>query len=130
MYFSLEYSGLKSTKNIKNNTTTNIEKELPKKKENPNFAEKPQKKSTNKISFSSKTFSPIWLSVSESAKVGGVSPKTVRRAIQSSKLSYKVIKNRYYINLQSTLKYLFSNKKLKNKLHEKGIGQYISKWID
>jgi hypothetical protein len=71
---------------------------------------------------------PIWLSVSESAKVGGVTTKTIRRALQGQKLTYKIVKNRYLIDLGSVIKYLFTKKKLLNKLIQNGIGQYIDKW--
>ncbi len=73
---------------------------------------------------------PLWLSVSESAKLGGVTAKTIRRALQSQKLTYKILKNRYQIDLRSIIKYLYSKKKLKNKLIQHGIGQYIDKWRD
>lgn len=72
--------------------------------------------------------SPIWLSVSETAKLGGVTTKTIRRALSAKILTYKIVKNRYLIDWQSMLEFLFSNKKLKNKLEQKGIGQYIEKW--
>jgi len=78
--------------------------------------------------LSGSVLSPIWLSVSESAKIGGVTSKTVRRALQSQKLTYKIVKNRYLIDLSSVIKYLFTKKKLLNKLKQNGIGQYIDKW--
>jgi hypothetical protein len=71
---------------------------------------------------------PIWLSVSETAKIGGVTPKTIRRAIQAKKITYRIVKNRYQLDLASAIKYLNSNKKLQNKLNFHGIGQYITSW--
>ena len=71
---------------------------------------------------------PIWLSISEAAKLGGVNTKTIRRAIQSEKIKYKIYKNRYLIGLKSLIVYLNSNTKLKNKLNFNGIGQYIKGW--
>jgi len=70
----------------------------------------------------------VWLSVSEASRVGGVQTKTIRRAIQSSAVKYKIVKDRYLISFTSLIHYLCSNKKLKNKLYEHGIGQYIDKW--
>jgi len=70
----------------------------------------------------------IFVSVSEAAKIGGIKTKTIRRAIQSEKVIYTVDGNRYQIDLSSMLNFLFSNKKLKNKLNESGIGQFIDKW--
>jgi hypothetical protein len=70
---------------------------------------------------------PIWLSVSESAKIGGITTKTIRRAIQNKSVKYRIVNNRYFIDLKSLFIYLYSNKKLKNKLNQYGIGQYIDK---
>ena len=71
---------------------------------------------------------PLWLSVSEAAKLGGVQTKTIRRAIKSNNLRYKVVGNRYSINLESLIAFSYTKKKLKNKLNEYGLGQYIEKW--
>lgn len=72
---------------------------------------------------------PIWVSVSEAADLGGVQGKTIRRAIKSDeKLKYKIIKNRYQIELGSLLMFLNKNTKLKNKFTEFGLGQYVSEW--
>ncbi len=71
---------------------------------------------------------PIWLSVSEAAKIGGVNTKTIRRAIQSEKIKYKIYKDRYLVGLRSLIQFLNSNKKLKNKLNFNGIGQYVKEW--
>lgn len=68
---------------------------------------------------------PIWLSVGEAAKIGGVTDKTIRRAFKADAgLKFKVIKNRYQIELRSLVLYLHRNTKLKNKLMEHGLGQY------
>lgn len=71
---------------------------------------------------------PIWLSVSESAKIGGVQTKTIRRAIQNNKVKYKIIGNRYLIDLASLITFLRAKTKLKNKLNQFGLGQYVDKW--
>lgn len=68
---------------------------------------------------------PIWLSVSESAKMGGVQTKTIRRAIQSKTIKYKIVGNRYFIELSSVAAYLHKNKKLENKFYNFGLGQYL-----
>lgn len=68
---------------------------------------------------------PIWLSVSEAAKIGGVKDKTIRRALKTENaLKFKVVKNRYQIELSSLIIYLHKNTKLRNKLLEYGLGQY------
>ena len=71
---------------------------------------------------------PIWLSVSEAAKIGGVQTKTIRRAIQYNKIKYKIIGNRYSIDLLSLIIFLNTKTKLKNKLNQSGLGQYVDKW--
>ena len=71
----------------------------------------------------------LWFSVSEAAKLGGVNTKTIRRAIQSNKISYKIKGNRYSINLASLIQFLHTNKKLTNKFNDYGIGQYVEKWF-
>ncbi len=73
---------------------------------------------------------PIWLSVSEAAKLGGVQTKTVRRAIQSKVIKYKIVRNRYLIDFKSLIVYLHTKTKIKNKLNQFGVGQYIDKWLD
>jgi hypothetical protein len=70
---------------------------------------------------------PVWLSISEASKLGGVMTKTIRRAIKKN-LKFKVVGNRYYIDLSSLLNYLHQTTKLKNKLHEHGLGQYVKEW--
>jgi len=71
---------------------------------------------------------PIWLSVSEAAKIGGVQTKTIRRAIQYNQIKYKIIGNRYSIDLASLIIFLQAKTKLKNKLNQFGLGQYVDKW--
>ncbi len=71
---------------------------------------------------------PIWLSVSEAAKLGGINKKTIRRAMKNGNISFKILKNRYIIDLSSLIRFLYSSKKLKNKLNFNGIGQYIKNW--
>ncbi len=72
---------------------------------------------------------PLWLSVSEAAKLGGVQQKTIRRALKvESELKFKILKNRYQIEFGSLLLFLSSNKKLQNKFSENGLGQYLVTW--
>lgn len=68
---------------------------------------------------------PLWLSVSEAAKLGGVKDKTIRRALKAeSGLKFKISNNRYQIELGSLVAYLHKNTKLQNKLLDYGLGQY------
>jgi excisionase family DNA binding protein len=70
----------------------------------------------------------LWLSVSEAANLGGVQTKTIRRAIKSKTIKFKIVKNRYLLNCHSLLLFLHSNTKLRNKLNQIGIGRYVEKW--
>lgn len=70
--------------------------------------------------------SPLWFSVSSSAKLGGIGTKTIRRALKSeSGLRYKIVKDRYQIELGSLLEFLNRSTRLRNKLKKSGLGQYL-----
>lgn len=72
---------------------------------------------------------PVWLSVSEAAKITGVQAKTIRRALKTkTALKYKIDKNRYAIDLASLIIFMHNSTKLKNKLYQNGLGQYIKIW--
>jgi len=71
---------------------------------------------------------PLWLSISEAAKFGGVQNKTIRRAIQGNLIKFKIIKNRYLVDISSLIIYLNSKRKLQNKFNDYGMGQYVEKW--
>ncbi|MBI2459137.1 MAG: hypothetical protein HYV53_01120 [Parcubacteria group bacterium] len=90
--------------------------------------EKTQIQPNNKKFDNNEIKTPIWLSVSEAAKIGGVQTKTIRRAIQYNKVKYKIISNRYSIDLASLIALLQTKTKLKNKLNQFGLGQYVDKW--
>lgn len=70
----------------------------------------------------------IRLSVSESSKFFGVEQKTIRRAIKDGSLRYVVIRGRYRITFESLLEWSQKRPKVKNKLAQKGVGQYVDKW--
>ncbi|MDD4902235.1 MAG: hypothetical protein PHE24_03785 [Patescibacteria group bacterium] len=78
--------------------------------------------------FSLKAANPIWLTMAETAKLGGVQKRTIKRALRSGHLKFRIVEGRYQVDLRSTLVYFFSRKKLWNKLIESGIGQYVEKW--
>lgn len=72
--------------------------------------------------------SVIRLSVSEAAKMFGVSPRTIRRAITDKEVSYVVVQGRYKINFESLLKWSQSSTTVRNKRDNKGIGQFVEQW--
>jgi len=70
----------------------------------------------------------IRLSVSEAARLLGVSQRTIRRAITDGRITYVVVQGRYKINFESLLKWSQETTTVKNKMEEKGIGQYVGQW--
>jgi len=95
---------------------------------NNNRLKRKYKKFINVDILNKKVINPLWLTISEAAKLGGIQTKTIRRGIQIKKIKYKIIGNRYYVDFASIIIYLYSKTKLKNKLKQFGIGQYIDKW--
>lgn len=71
---------------------------------------------------------PIRLSVSEAAKMFGVSTRTIRRAIAANEVSYIVVHGRYKIQFESLLKWSQSSSTVRNKRDKSGIGQFVEKW--
>lgn len=72
--------------------------------------------------------SPIRLSISEAAKLFGVSHITIRRAVQEGKISYVVVRGRYQLNFESVLKWSQESTRTRKKMEETGIGQYVEQW--
>ena len=70
----------------------------------------------------------VRLSVSEAAKLFGVSTRTIRRAISNGEISYIVVQGRYKINFESLLKWSQSSSTVKKKRDSSGIGQFVEKW--
>lgn len=72
---------------------------------------------------------PIWVTITEAAKLGGVENRTIRRAIKDKgEVKYKIERSKYMVEFKSLIWYLHKNTKLKNKLYRYGIGQYLDKW--
>ena len=84
--------------------------------------------SENSKNYEPNIANPLWVSVSEAAKFGGVKTKTIRRAIQGELLRYMIVRNRYLIDFSSVIHFLLKKTKLKNKLNQHGVGQYVDKW--
>lgn len=70
----------------------------------------------------------IRLSVSEAAKMFGVSQRTVRRAIQTGEVTYVVVQGRYKINFESLLRWSQRTTTVRNKRDSQGVGQYVDRW--
>lgn len=70
----------------------------------------------------------IRVSVSEAARLFGVDPHTIRRAIKNQEIRYVVVKGRYKINFESLVKWSQNRITVKNKMDKRGIGQYVDRW--
>ena len=70
----------------------------------------------------------IRLSVSEAARMFGVSQRTIRRAITDGQISYVVVQGRYKLNFESLLKWSQDTTTIRNKRDRQGIGQYVGQW--
>lgn len=70
----------------------------------------------------------IRLSVSEGARIFGISQRTIRRALARGELSYVVVQGRYKINFESLLKWSQETTTVRNKRDKTGIGQYVNQW--
>ncbi len=70
----------------------------------------------------------IRVSISEGARLFGVNPQTIRRAIQAEEIIYIIVAGRYKINFESLVKWSQTKTTVKNKSDQKGIGQYVDKW--
>ena len=97
-------------------------------KKRKKYKKKTDKKETPTTVLTKQVKNPLWISISMAAQLGGINNKTIRRAIQAKKIRYKITGNRYSVDLISILRYLHKSKKLRNKLREYGLGQYIIKW--
>ncbi len=70
----------------------------------------------------------IRVSVSEAARLFGVSTRTVRRAITNEEITYIVVQGRYKINFESLVKWSQQRATTRNKLASNGIGQFVDQW--
>ncbi len=70
----------------------------------------------------------IRISVSEASRLLGVDQKTIRRAIKAEEIKYIVVRGRYKIHFESLIEWSQQKPAIKNKLANKGIGQYVDKW--
>lgn len=70
----------------------------------------------------------VRVSVSEAARLFGVSQRTVRRALKDEELTYIVVQGRYKINFESLVSWSQKRPTTRNKLAAKGIGQYVDQW--
>ena len=70
----------------------------------------------------------VRVSISEAARLFGVSQQTIRRAIKSQEITYIVVAGRYKINFESLVRWSQQKTTVRNKSNTQGIGQFVDKW--
>lgn len=70
----------------------------------------------------------VRVSVSEAARLFGVSSKTIRQALREQSLKYIVVKGRYKINFASLVTWSQKSTRRAHRLSQDGIGQYVDHW--
>lgn len=70
----------------------------------------------------------IRLSVSEAARLFGLSSLTIRRALAQGHLRYVVVHGRYKISFESLVAWSQQFVRVRNKRDRTGIGQFVSRW--
>lgn len=71
---------------------------------------------------------PIRVSVSEAARLFGISTTTIRKAIKNQEISYVVVRGRYKISFESLALWSQKSAVRKFQLEKEGIGQFVEKW--
>jgi len=72
--------------------------------------------------------SMIRVTVSEGAKLFGVTPKTIRMALKNGELKYVVVRGRYKISFASLVEWSQSTARRAAKVKKDGIGQFVNQW--
>ncbi|MFA5935820.1 MAG: helix-turn-helix domain-containing protein [Patescibacteria group bacterium] len=70
----------------------------------------------------------VRVSVSEAARLFGINPRTVRRAMAGGDVRYIVVRGRYSIHFESLLHWSQRQTTIGKKRDTKGIGQWIDQW--
>ncbi len=70
----------------------------------------------------------IRVSVSEAARLFGLNPRTIRRAIAAGEITYIVVRGRYKINFESLIKWSQQKGNIAKKRDTSGIGQFVDTW--
>lgn len=83
---------------------------------------------TTTINNDQKPKEMIRVSISEAARLFGVNAQTIRRAISAQEITYVIVAGRYKVNFESLVKWSQHHTTVKNKLANKGIGQFVEKW--
>ncbi|MFZ2803641.1 MAG: helix-turn-helix domain-containing protein [Patescibacteria group bacterium] len=70
----------------------------------------------------------VRVSVSEAARLFGVNPRTIRRAITNGELRYVIVRGRYKLHFASLVSWSQRTTTARNKRDAHGIGQWVDQW--
>jgi excisionase family DNA binding protein len=70
----------------------------------------------------------VRVSISEAAKLFGVNPRTIRRALAAGDIRYIVVGGRYKLHFGSLVGWSQKTPTVRNKRDAKGIGQWVDQW--
>lgn len=70
----------------------------------------------------------VRVSVSEAARLFGLNPRTIRRAIATNELTYIVVRGRYKVNFESLVRWSQKKPSIGKKRDTGGIGQFVDQW--
>ncbi len=70
----------------------------------------------------------VRVSISEAARLFGINPRTIRRAITAGDVRYIVVRGRYVLQFESLLRWSQRQVTIKNKRDSHGIGQWVEQW--
>ena len=70
----------------------------------------------------------VRVSISEAARLFGVSQQTIRRALKNQEITYIVVGSRYKLNFESLVKWSQEKTTVRNKTNKQGIGQFVNQW--
>lgn len=70
----------------------------------------------------------IRVSISEAARLFGISSRTIRRALTDGEITYVVVRGRYKLNFESLVRWSQVRPTVRNKLASQGIGQFVDQW--
>ena len=70
----------------------------------------------------------VRVSISEAARLFGVHPRTIRRAISAKKIRYIIVRGRYRVHFESLVHWSQEQPTIRNKRDNNGIGQWVGTW--
>ena len=70
----------------------------------------------------------VRVSIGEAARLFGIHPRTIRRALQEQKIRYIVVRNRYKLSFASLVSWSQQATTVRHKRDRQGIGQWVDQW--